>query len=284
MTAADSLDVPPNETASLDARFYEVCERASLRVADLAPRIKERMLLLAHYTNTFDDCVRAMDLAELVFVHYERHLQAFGDLEKNIVRAGSLLSDIGKTGPLRASREQQELCVRMYGVEGVRNDKLPVSEFFQTYFGAEASHCIEHFRSLGLDAAMPIRTFWNLHGEWTYELLRNSGVPHEAVPAAAAHHLLEHVNPDELVGEDGAFTRAFGTNLAFDRPEKLVILLDKYDALRRRARFDHEAAMAWLRRLLTNHKRFGNDREFHTLLDAMDVVFAHATHADWRVD
>lgn len=266
------------DPALLEAQFASVCQRASLPVAGVAPHVKRRMLLLAEFTATFDDGVRAMELAEQVFAYCALHSEPFSDGEKNEVRAGSLLSDIGKTGPLRATLEQQRLIARMFSIEGVHDDQMSVDAFFATYFSADVVRCRDLFRALGLDSAMALRDFWNLHSEWTFELLQDSGVPPEAVPAAATHHLLEHVNPYAMVAADNTFTQPFGTNGAFDRAEKLVILLDKYDALRRRAHRGHVASIAWLRRLLSTHTRFSNDAEFNALLDVMDVVFATTIH------
>lgn len=254
-------------------QFSRVCERASLRVEELAPEVTRRMLLLAEYTATFDDCTRAMNMAERVFQHCDQLGMPFTLCDKNEVRIGSLFSDIGKTGPLRANQEQQRLIARMFAVEGVRNDKMTVTEFFSMYFAAESDHAAQLFAALGLDLTLSLRQFWNLHSEWTFELLQDSGVPREGVAAAAAHHILEHVNPYSMVADDGTFTHSFGSNIAFDRPEKLVILLDKYDALRRRGRRDHTASIVWLRQLLTTHTRFGDDRQFQSLLDVMDTVF-----------
>lgn len=265
------------EAAVLDAQFAAVCERAGVREEALMPHVKARMVLLAEFTATFDDGVRAMDMAEKVFQCRELRFSPFSEGDKNIVRTGCLFSDIGKTGPLRARLEQQRLIAQMFAVEGVRNDRMLVAEFFATYFSSDIERCLQLFHELGLDSAMPIRAFWNLHSQWTYELLKNSGVPAEAIPAAAAHHLLEHINPESMVADDGSFTQSFGANLAFDKPEKLVILLDKYDALRRRAQREHAAAIAWLRSLLATHTRFAHDVEFTSLLDVMDRVFANST-------
>jgi hypothetical protein len=259
------------------ARFAEVCKRASLRLEQLAPHVVHRMLLLAQYTETFDDGTRIVDMAERVFEHCEATGKMFSPHDQDVVRIGSLFSDIGKTGPKRATRKQQRLVARMFSIEGVRNDQMPVAEFFATYFAAEQTSATRTFVELGLDPNMPMRSFWNLHSEWTFELLRGSGIPPEAIPAAAAHHLLEHINPSDLVADDGSFTHSFGRNSNFDRPEKLVILLDKYDAVRRRGRRSHDEAITWLRQLLARHPRFPADQEFESLIDALDVVFARGT-------
>ena len=75
--------------------------------------------------------------------------------------------------------------------------------------------------------------------------MRAGGVPGEGrIAAAAAHHLLDGVNPEAIVDEDGNYSADFGENKHFHRPEKLVIVLDKYDALRRRGGNSHEQAIA----------------------------------------
>lgn len=246
--------------------------RAGLQLELLDREIIERMELLMECSVTLDDCVRAMDLAEHVFDHYARSSTPFSEDEQKIVRIGSLLSDIGKTGPASANPEQRRLIARMFAIERVRETQMPVVRFLHAHFPEEAPEYVERFRSLGLDPAMTLREFWNLHSVWTLEVLEDTGVPREPVAAAAAHHLLEHVNPHAMVADDGHFTHHFGTNHSFDRPEKLVILLDKYDALRRRGQRDHAAAITWLRTLVGEHPRFGDDPEFRALIDVMDVV------------
>ena len=77
-------------------------------------------------------------------------------------------------------------------------------------------------------------------------------------------------NHGAIVASDHTFTRAFGDNAAFDRAEKLIILLDKYDALRRRGKRTHEQAISWLRERVENHARFRADPEFSSLIQALD--------------
>jgi hypothetical protein len=93
-----------------------------------------------------------------------------------------------------------------------------------------------------------------------------------ACATAATHHLLDDVNPEAIVGANDRFTRRFGANTCFDRAEKLVIVLDKYDALRRRGRLSHAKAIAWLNERLANNERFHGDRELRTLIADIDTV------------
>jgi hypothetical protein len=113
----------------------------------------------------------------------------------------------------------------------------------------------------------------------TLQILRGDGVPPGAVIAAAAHHLLENINPLAIIANDVRFQEYFAKGAMFARPEKLVILLDKYDALRRRSKRSHEGAIAWLRQLVKDHPRFCADRDFFALIDGLDAVVKHGDAA-----
>jgi hypothetical protein len=262
--------------ADLAASLRSTCAEVGFDVDLVDHGILERMHLLAEHTETVSDVKRIAAQARAVFEYVERTRpdDAYDDDERRIVVLGSLFSDLGKTGPRRADSGAQRLIVEMFAVEGVRDDAQPVSRFMRAFFPADAEARLTRFRALGLDPEMSIRAFWNLHTGWTLELLDGSGVAPEAIAAAAAHHLLDDVNPEAVVGEDGRFTREFGENVAFDRAEKLVIVLDKYDALRRRGRLDHGTAIAWLRDRLRKSQQFRDDPEFMTLIDDLDAVHA----------
>jgi hypothetical protein len=255
-------------------RLYTICAAQGLELASLEPRILERMRLLAQTTETVKDCQRIAGLAERMFRYYdrERPQDRFDTIEQKTVVIGSLFSDIGKTGPASADRAGQRLITEMFSVERVPNEKMPVADFLRAYFPADAEQRIARFSGLGLSPALSMREFWNLHSAWTLHIIQDGGMPPEAVAAAATHHLLENVNPDAIVAHDGRFTRYFGDNERVDRPEKLVILLDKYDAARRRAQRSHAQAITWLRALVKKNPRFAGDVEFSGLIDDMDLV------------
>jgi hypothetical protein len=217
--------------------------------------------------------------ARHVFRYYElnKPRDAFNEVERRIVVLGCVFSDIGKTGPVGADASGQRLVVEMFAVEGVRDDAQPVTQFLRTHFPAEAAERIRRFAALGLDPGMTIRAFWNLHSTWTLEIVEAGGVPAEVVAAAATHHLLDNINPKEIVGADRRFTRSFGGNAMFDRAEKLIILLDKYDAIRRRGRRTHDQAIAWLADRIENNGHFRGDAELLTLITDLDVALRRAS-------
>lgn len=252
----------------LKKRLKAICAQVDFDLESVDPSLVERLLLLASFSETVTDAERMTRIAFDVFRHYEEHRPeiAFSKEERQVVVLGGFFSDIGKTGPEHADTKAQKLIIEMFAVEGVRDETQSIAEFLLRYFPEDGDARICQITALGLEPTMSIRSFWNLHSTWTFALCENAGLPPEVVAAAATHHLLDEINPEEIVGEDLQFTRAFGDNLAFDRAEKLVIVLDKYDALRRRARFTHEQTIDWLRAYVEKNPRFRGDAEFEILI------------------
>jgi hypothetical protein len=240
----------------------------------------ERMRLLAEHSKTFDDARRTASYAERLFRHYETRRPAaegFSALERQTVVLACLFSDIGKTGPEDADADGRRLIAEAFAVENVDDDTQPVERFLRTFFPADAELRVTRFAALGLDPSMSVRQFWNLHSGWTLAIVEAAGLPLEAVAAAATHHMLEDINPRAIVGEDDRFTRRFGENATFDRAEKLVILLDKYDAARRRGNRTHAEAIAWLRERIARSSRFHDDEDFLQLLADVDEVIGSSS-------
>jgi len=256
------------------ATLRAICAEVGFDLRVSAPELLARLELLAERSQTVTDCERMVGMARGIFSRRAGSAAAFTDSERRVVVLGCVLSDIGKTGPARAGREGQRLIVDMFAVEGVRDDAQSVAQFFDAYFPSDADDRRRRFAALGLDAGIALRKFWNLHSSWTLEILEHCGVPREAIAGAATHHLLEDVNPGAIVRPDESFARPFGDNVAFDRAEKLVIVLDKYDALRRRGRRSHAQAIAWLRDRIHDNARFHDDAEFTSLIDDLDATAA----------
>jgi hypothetical protein len=260
-------------TSSFD-RLRTICAGVGFDLEQIRPSILARMRLLAETTETVNDCERAVRIANDIFRYYDvlKPLRCFTALERRIVVIGTLFSDIGKSGPAGAALDGQQLVAEMFAVECLIDERTSVARFFEVYFPADAARRARRFGALGLDARMTMRAFWNMHSAWTLHVLQGDGVPMEAVPAAATHHILENVNPDSLIAEDGRFTKYFGKHASFERPEKLVILLDKYDAALRRGRRTHDQAIASLREVIARNHRFRGDHGFLELIEDLDEV------------
>jgi hypothetical protein len=261
-------------SASSLARLGSICAEVGFDLSQIRPSILARMRLLADTTETVNDSERAVRIANDIFRYYDvsKPLKRFTALERRIVVIGTLFSDIGKSGPAGAALAGQQLVAEMFAVECIIDERTSVAQFFEVYFPADAADRARRFEALGLDAAMTMRKFWNLHSAWTLHILQGDGVPIEAVPAAATHHILENVNPDSLIAEDGRFTKYFGKHASFERSEKLVILLDKYDAALRRGHRTHDQTIALLREVIAKNQRFCGDHGFLELIGDLDEV------------
>jgi hypothetical protein len=263
-------------------RLRAQCAAVGFDLGSASGSLVDRMRLLAEHSKTFDDAQRMSSYAERIFQHYDatRPAEAFDTLERQTVLLACLFSDVGKTGPEHADEGARRLVAEAFAVENVRDDAQPLATFLRTYFPADAEQRIARFTALGVDPAMTLREFWNLHSVWTLGIVEAAGLPLEAVAAAATHHLLDDINPRSIVGGDDRFTRRFGDNAAFDRAEKLVIILDKYDAVRRRGRRSHPEAIAWLRERIARSPRFHADGEFLDLVAEVDAVLGGPATAD----
>lgn len=255
-------------------RLRVLCAGVGFDLGSAKGSLVDRMRLLAEHSKTFDDASRMTGYAERVFRHTAktRPVAAYSVLERQTVILACLFSDIGKTGPEGAGPDDRRLIVEAFAVENVRDDKQPIGTFLRTYFPADAEARIARFVAMGIDPAITLRQFWNLHSGWTLAVTEAAGLPPEAVAAAATHHLLDDVNPEEIVGADHRFTRRFGDNVSYDRAEKLVTILDKYDAVRRRGHGTHEEAIAWLRDRIAKNPRFAKDDELLALVGDVDIA------------
>ena len=229
-----------------------------LNIEKVNPKIVKRLELLNSLTNFIEEEKESLGLAQKLFNYYEKEKpeKSFAKEEKDATLIGLILADIGKSGPPNASESQQALIIRIFGIEGVKDTKAPVRDFIEDKFSDTAERDIQLFRDLGLDPSIPIEKFWRLHSGWTLKIIEGDGIPEEDLPGAVLHHVLEGDNVD-LIDEqgnyktlvvDGEVKLRFGENRRFDRPEKLVPLLDKYIAfLKRLSGKTHQEAIEFLR-------------------------------------
>ena len=249
-----------------------------LDVNKINPKILKRLELLNSLTNFVEEEKESIQYAKTIFNYYNESKPdaIFSKEEKDTVLIGLILAEIGKTGPVTANEFQQALIVRLFNISGVRDIKHPIRHFIETRFPETAERDIELSRERGLAPSMPIEQFWRLHSGWTLQIIEGDGVPEEDIPGAALHHILEGDNSN-LLDEDGNFKTLvingvaqvpFGENRRFDRPEKLVVLLDKYVAFMKRIEgMTHGETIEKLRRILDRNERYKADPEFLELVE-----------------
>lgn len=263
-------------TKNID-RIEGLFAELGIDVKNINPNILRKLKLLNERTEIFKDEERSMHVARALFKHYEENMpdKTFTGQEQRIVLIGTMFTDIGKTGPRDATPEQEELILDIYGVENIIDPKKVIlSQFINDNFSDDADERLKTLEEMGISSGITMREFYNLHAKWTLETISGDGVPPEAVAAAATHHMLEGINPEEIVGKDGRFTRYFGDNVSFDRAEKLIIILDKYDAFRRRGKKEHKEAIELVRKVIKANPNFAEDKEFEDLLDNLDAMLS----------
>lgn len=271
---------PISQPAQVETKrdhMRELFDELGLDIEKMNPNILRKLELLNERTETFRDEERSLHVAHALFTYYEDQLpnERFTEQEQRTVLIGTMFTDIGKTGPRNATPEQEALVLDIYNVENITDPKkITLSQFIRDNFTDDADERLKTLEQMGIDSSMTMREFYNLHSRWTLEIIKGDGVPPEAVAAAATHHMLEGINPEEIVSEDGRFNKYFGENLFFDRAEKLIIILDKYDAFRRRGGKTHKEAIELVRNIIESNPNFTDDKEFEELVNNLDAILS----------
>lgn len=219
------------------APYKRLLEEVGIETGGLRALVLDRMALLDAKTKTVEDEMRSVD--------YSRRL-AIAPEKRPTVEAATVLADIGKTGGAKATAEEAATIANIYAIDKKIDLRISLSDFLSQFFSGNTS-MVKNLEALGIDLTMNMRAFFNLHAGWSLEIMKASNIPAEAALSAASHHLLEGVNPDGIINIPEGRFQALGVSRELDEREVWVILLDKYDAARRRGNKTHREAIDWLR-------------------------------------
>lgn len=211
---------------------------------------------LAELGSHFEDSVDMARIIRTVYGELKDRLGLKEESPTRIMRA-AVLHDIGKSGP---PGEQGDLHF------AVRKLFIPPRRSFNPFIDGRAKTISEFMDEqniadrekvlTGLVAAgiVPETTamidFWRRHADWTYGILKEesgSDVDAELVKIAATHHLLENQNPAGLEVND---VPAEAQVLEILEQAQLLAAVDKYQAFRARGGFEHESALAQMRKIV----------------------------------
>ncbi|RMD50481.1 hypothetical protein D6827_03955 [Candidatus Parcubacteria bacterium] len=227
------------------------------RVVWMTPLIMKRLELLNRETMTVKDersaGVYAIGIYEFLKISGVENKLSRADL--SVIIAAGFLTDIGKTGPRNALPEVSLLITEMHAIDSNVNPGMKIGDFLRDYIGGDYEKQKILLATAGVDAEkMIMRDFWDMHVFWTAGIIADCPAPAEVKIGALAHHILEGNRP-KGINKDGS-VNIFGTKRGLEQTEILVMLLDKYDAQRRRAGRDHKEAVKWIRRYVENNKNF----------------------------
>lgn len=154
--------------------------------------------------------------------------------------AATLLHDIGKSGPPHCKNDSplREKIKKLFvhGYIPVFPDKF--SDFVEMV-GLENPEQIAVDLStsdLPIDADMRPIDFLRRHVDWTYLILKETGLDEEIVKIAASHHILENKNPAQLSEEEisSSVQRLEITDKYHAYLYRILTFVDQYDAFKNR--------------------------------------------------
>jgi|GEM_PF-2375567 len=148
----------------------------------------------------------------------ESRLRRVDPSMRDILVTSAPLHDIGKTGPKMSINPNPVPFIKLYNVnfpEGTpQKMKFKTALIKAVAMGAitpdERFYIEKVLKEYGIDTdRIFLRTFYNLHSLFTYDILREGGMREEIAAAAAGHHLKRGVKPDGYSFRDLSETGRF---------------------------------------------------------------------------
>lgn len=239
-------------------------------------------LILFERESTFNEDARLIERGmDNVLYFLEKHSK---DKQSRLVlteeqkingRLAALLHDIGKSGPAHANREEQEAVIKLYAIESINTPSCSVGDIVAERFDKQqAEELLGKLAACLVFPEMTMRQFWNLHAKWTYELLLKypEGLNNHIQIIAGSHHLDNGISPHILLKTNAPLKSDIIETLGGevnDLEERILMVVDKYQAVVRRGGVDHEAAIAWVR---NNLVKYGKDDSLQSVIDAVDEL------------
>ncbi len=190
-------------------------------------------------------------------------------------RIAAILHDIGKSGPVNATPEEQQVIIKIFARENIRNSNAPVAEIVAEAFNdnriAEALSTLEKY---GIGGNTTMREFWDKHAQWTHDILEQypQGLNDRIRIIAGSHHINRGVNPYNLPDEEVLLSaNIIGTLEEYMEAleGRVLIALDQYEAAIERGKLTHEAALERVRGGMVKYK---NDALMKLVFDAVDEL------------
>ena len=207
--AFNTLAVKGQEREDVDGRIDTELHTVGLKhfSKSIAHRMQLIEVLAARFNNDSRSirriCLTVMDrIAGTLGPELQSKLDAESKRDMSIA---AYLHDIGKSGPIDASRETQEAVVKLYAVENVADPHQTIAATARVNFSSdEAESILERLGSCGMHATDTMRAFWDRHGYWTHDILEanSEDIPVRARVIAGSHHLDRGIDPYEFSSDE----------------------------------------------------------------------------------
>ncbi len=191
-----------------------------------------------------------------------------------------LVHDIGKTGPVGCSEEEQQLFVELFNLNFEKRDyngktaqQLTLKEALQIKVAegqlstADARKILQtvieatnrNKTTIKIDEKSLMKDFWSAHVYWTHDLLREQNFSEEIIAITSAHHEIDgHFPNKEKEGKNFLYSKL------------LLMLLDKFQAFLRRGGKSPAQAIIILREMVNS--KLTEEEEKKLALDILGEI------------
>lgn len=275
-TFGDTTFEKPSEEALAVGRVFDSVEVIDPNL-ELGPEVISRLILLELHSKFNHD-------SRMIKVGLRNVLEEIGSKNKEYAITperikeacmAAIIHDVGKSGPLHATPEQQLAVVRLFAMEGLRNPMQTVLYAVNEVFDKEAELIMLHLEGCGIDTeTMTMLEFWQSHAKWGFEIIQEhcQNLSETTREIAILHHAdkgpaFNFLNlPIDQIPKEALVLGALEDCVDLLR-QRAIIALDQYEAQIRRSRVTHEDAVGWVRKNVS--KTYGNDTFMNQVLDTM---------------
>ncbi|HEY4526095.1 MAG TPA: hypothetical protein VJL32_03300 [Candidatus Paceibacterota bacterium] len=273
----------------------------------LAPKLIERAMRLEKHTGFNQDSRLIMKAVWVVMEQLalewpgQEGRDILGATHEEMMQAVAL-HDIGKSGPADAGPKTQMAVIMLFRKQEILPSDLigdviaekfsRVSDeeleiFRESGFGQDlVREILEALAEAGITPDMTMRQFYNKHSEWTKELLEESpqGISPRVRILSASHHVYRGVypyTPEEMAKHQVSIPASSIIGLSEEClspievagiEEKVMMVVDTYEAHFHRRRIGHENAMRMTTATLTDY--FKNDPVLNKIIEIINRLGA----------
>jgi response regulator RpfG family c-di-GMP phosphodiesterase len=208
--------------------------------------------------------------------HAEKYPKtALSKKQRSDGRIAAILHDIGKSGPVEATPEEQAVIIKIFACENIRNSELLVSDAVPDIFEVDqVAKTRETLEKYDIDEKTTMRKFWDKHAQWTHDILErypNSLSDHTRI-IAGSHHIDRGINPYNLPESEVPLSaNVIGSleDYVEALEERSLIALDQYEASIKRGGLSHDEALSRVREGMVKYK---NDELMNFVLEAINEL------------
>jgi hypothetical protein len=190
----------------------------------------------------------------------------------------AFLHDIGKSGAAEADLRGQVSVIKLFSADQFTYPIDPnktVSDAISECFPEEYDEMMKNLAQSGVDKEMTMRQFYDKHAEWTHDILEKfpETVTKRTRLVAGSHHMDRGVNPCHLSENEvpmESFLIGVLENYVDVLEEKILMVVDKYQASISRGHSTHEKAVEIVRKIFS--EKYSGDPIINLIINTIDEL------------